>query len=182
MLKALLWIITFPFSLLVWPLWPKLLTSLQGWNYRRKSGPEKYGKTLIMRKPKLDTPAKAATYVLDNLCKLSFEQVAEIERGVKGVTRKDDPVRLVLYGCRISKPIQSMTSVDKISARWSRAWCGNSIGIWTLTDEKKWIKACRACWTPIYLEAVQRALQRGDKSPDQEKTLANFYPPIVPHP
>lgn len=181
-MKILLWIITLPFSLLVWPIWPKIKKKITWWNYHRRSGPKKYGKTLITRKPKLNTPAKIATFALENLSQIEWPQIVELENAIKKSTRAYSVEKSVMYGCRITQPVNKMVSLEKIIHRWNLAWHGigheRAPGIYTLAYEKKWNEACLESWTPIYIEAIQRSLSRMKNPPSMENALSGFYPEI----
>ncbi len=164
------WIILLPLRLIITPIYNSIKQSY----LQTRSGPKKPGRTFLLRRPKLSNPEQAATYVLQNLTQLTFEQVGEIEKEVRKLGR-DSPSALVLYGCRITHPVIKMKSLKSIEERWTKAWCGIDMGIWTLGYEKKWIKACSIHWLPIYLNAIENNLPKN-------KTLAevtsNYYPEI----
>ena len=177
-MKTLFLLLTFPIRLLIRPITKRI----EDWIYQLRSGPKKYKKTLFTRKPKLDSPAKAATFVLNHLHEIEWEQLAEIEKACKSASFRDSPENLVLYGCRITHPVKKMTSLQKIADRWNIAWYGNgqSMGIGLYEEERKWIKACRCAWTPLYQQAIERSLERMKNPITRQDAYSAFDPPFPP--
>jgi hypothetical protein len=153
----------------------------------QKARPKTPGKRFISGKLNLRTPEEAATFAVENIAQLTFEQITEIEKAVAkarpplrvdGIIISEAPLT-VLYGCRILQPLVKMKDVQKMADRWSDAWCGGSDGTRSGVRDHTpaWVEVCQKHWTPFVLDQLQRAVA-ARPGVTMEDAVKLFYPEI----